>query len=149
MSVSNIAGPLRTNEQNEMFSFTNPNWRPFAPEKLDALGITPNQLWANNRITAGALVVKKSTQYAEYALGKAGVDYLHAAVQAGKITSGYVVLAKWDAAKLVVVQIKPVVEVVAELDGIPPRDGPFGPYWWMNADLTPHARPLREGEAPF
>jgi hypothetical protein len=149
MSVSNMAGLLRTKEQNE-FNFTDPHWRPFPQEKLDALGVTPNQLWANSSSTAGALVVKKSASYPEYALSKAGLDYLHAAEQAGKITSGYVVLVKWDTGKLVVVQIKPVAEVVAGLAGIPPRDGPFGPYWWLNADLTPHgARPLPDGEVPF
>jgi hypothetical protein len=49
-----------------------------------------------------------------------------------------VVLAAWNTAgKLTVVNTKPVADVVAALGGIPPRDSPFGPYWWINPDTTP------------
>ena len=40
------------------FDFADPHWRPFSQE-ADALGITPNQLWANTTNgKIGALVVK-------------------------------------------------------------------------------------------
>ena len=135
---------------NSVFNFTDPNWRPFSPEKCDALGVTPNQLWANTSSTAGALVVKKSPRYPEYAVSEAGLNYLHAAVQAGKIISGDVVLVTWSGGKLTVVQSKPVAEIIAALDGIAPRDGPFGVYWWVNPDATPNGvRPLADEEAPY
>jgi hypothetical protein len=89
------------------FSFNDANWRPFPQEKCDALGVTPNQLWANTSSNAGALVVKKSPRYAEYAVSEAGLNYLHAAVQAGKITTGHLVLVTWSGGKLTVVQSKP------------------------------------------
>jgi hypothetical protein len=133
-----------------LFSFTNPNWRPFSLEKCDALRVSPNQLWANPSSNAGALVVKKSRRYAEYAVSDAGLNYLHAAVKAGKIISGFVVLASWSGGELTVVQSQPVAEVVAALHGIPPRDGPFGAYWWVNPDGTLNGpRPLSDEETPF
>jgi hypothetical protein len=76
------------------FNFTDSNWRPFPQEKLDALGVSPNQLWAHIITKAGALVVKKSGRFAEFPLSKAGLDYLYAAKQAEKITEGEIVLAK-------------------------------------------------------
>jgi hypothetical protein len=96
------------------------------------------------------LVVKKSPRYSEYAVSEAGLNYLHAAVQTGKIITGYVVLVTWSGGKLTVVQSNPVAEVVAALDGIPPRDGPFGVYWWVNPDGTPNGpRPVSDEETPF
>jgi hypothetical protein len=134
---------------NGTFNFGDPNWRPFSQEKLDALHVSPNTLFFNTATRAGALVVRKSGRFAEYAVSKAGVDYLNAAKQAQKITEGEVVLSQWDKTKMAVVSQKPVDEVVAELDGIPPRDGPYGPYWWLNADLTINGgRPLND-DAPF
>ena len=121
-----------------MFSFSDPDWRPFPSENPGA-----NQLWFNASAKAGALIVNKSSQFAEYALSQARLDRLYAAERDGRVTFGYVVLAKWERAKRVVVHIRPVAEVVAELDGIPPREGPLGPYWWMNANLTSNVpRPI-------
>jgi hypothetical protein len=133
------------------FDFADPHWRPFLQEKLDALGITPNQLWANTTNgKIGALVVKKSSKYAEFALSEAGLRYLCAAEQAGKIGAGFVVLVAWNGRKLAPVQIKPVADVAAALDGIPPREGPFGAYWWINPDGTPNAPlPFDDGDAPY
>ena len=56
-----------------------------------------------------------------------------AAVQAGKITDGYVVLAH----RSTVVKSKPVAAVVALLEVFEPRDGRFGLCWWVRDDLTP------------
>jgi hypothetical protein len=122
---------------NSGFSYANPNWRPFSKDNLDTLHVTPNELWFNASTNSGALVVRQSGQYAEYALSKAGLDHLHDAVQAGKVTAGNMVLVKRDG---IVVLIKPVAQMVADLNGRTPRDGPFGPYWWINADGTPNAR---------
>jgi hypothetical protein len=125
------------------FSFADPNWRPFAKAELDTLRVTPNELWFNTSSKTGALVVRQSGQYAEFALSKAGLDHLHDAVQAGRVTAGNIVLVKRDG---IVTLIKPVTQMVADLDGRTPRDGPFGPYWWLNADGTPNA-PYRAGPA--
>jgi hypothetical protein len=129
------------------FSFTDSNWYPFPQARNDAIGASPNQLWANNSTKAGALVVKKSPKYAEYALSKAGLDYLHDAEQAGKVT-GIVVFAAWIMGKLTVVKIKSVAEVVAALDNTGLREGPFGLYWWVDLDST-FAPPRPEEEWPY
>jgi hypothetical protein len=118
------------------------------------LGISPNELRFHEEINAGALLVRKSTKYAEYALSKNGLDYLSKALRDHKITEAIVVLARWEGAKQIVVCIRPVGEVVASLEGVPPRDGPLGPYWWMTADLTPFRRedyaPVRRDDyVPF
>jgi hypothetical protein len=127
------------------FSFTNPNWRPFSKENLDTLHVTPNELWFNASTNSGALVVRQSGQYAEYALSKAGLNYLLDAVQVGKLTTGNMVLVKRDG---IVVLIKPAAQMVADLNGRAPRDGPFGPYWWINADGTPNAPYYGPGSQP-
>jgi hypothetical protein len=59
-----------------IFSFTDPNWRQFPQDRCDAIGASPSQLWANTSTKAGALVVKKSAKYAEFALSEAGLNYL-------------------------------------------------------------------------
>jgi hypothetical protein len=128
---------------NSGFSFADPNWRPFSKENLDTLHVTPNELWFNASTNSGALVVRQSGQYAEYALSKAGLDHLNDAVQAGKLRAGNIVLVKRDGT---VILIKPVTEMFTELSAIPPRDGRLGLYWWLNADGTPNA-PYRTGPA--
>jgi hypothetical protein len=94
---------LERSKQMTVFDFADPNWRPFSQEKLDALNVSPNQLWANMTDKAGALVVRKSSQYDEFAMSQAGLKYLLAALQAGKIDDGYVVLIAWNGRKLTVV----------------------------------------------
>jgi hypothetical protein len=126
------------------FSFTDPDWRPFAKTDLDALHVTPNELWFNASTNSGALVVRQSGQYAEYALSKAGLDHLHDAVQDGKLAAGFIVLVQRDRT---VVLVKDVAKMVGDLNGLPPREGYLGPYWWLNADGTPNA-PYRVQSGP-
>jgi hypothetical protein len=133
-----------------MLDYTDPDWRAFASERTKALHIWPNQMWHHNGTLCGALVVMKPRAYDEYAVSKAGLDYLFAAHQVQRITSGHVVLACWRNGKLAVVATKPVSDVVAALAEVPPRDGPFGPYWWVCADFTPDGgQVLTADEVPF
>jgi hypothetical protein len=118
-----------------MLDLNNSDWRPFSEERTKALNVFPNQLWKNGN--AGALVVMKSAKYAEYALSKVGLDYLIGAQQAARISDAYVALATGQAGGLTVVVTKPASEVAAAVASITPRDGTFGLYWWMKADLTP------------
>jgi len=128
------------------------NWYLFTSDKINALRIAPNQLWANTRTRAGALVVMKSSKYDEYALSKAGLDYLMAAHQEQRISDGEVVLARWGHnGKLTVVAAKPVATVAAALTNIPPRaprEGGLGPYWWIRDDLTPDVARVLSAEEP-
>jgi hypothetical protein len=134
------------NNRASTFSFDDPHWRPFAREKLDMLHVTPNELWFNTTTKAGALIVKQSGQYAEFAISKAGLDHLHDAVRAGRIVAGCIVLVQRDSGAVVLV--KDVIEVVADLNGRSPRDGRLGPYWWLNADGTPNTPYYGPGSQP-
>jgi len=95
----------------------------------------------------------KSSKYEEYALSKAGLDYLMAALQEQRISAGEVALVCWHNGKLSVVATKSVTTVAAALTNIPPRDprdGRLGPYWWVRADLTPDsARMFSAEDTPF
>jgi hypothetical protein len=116
-----------------MIDLNDGNWRPYSEERTKALKVFPNQLWKNGN--AGALIVMKSSKYAEYALSKVGLDYLTAAQRGGRIDAAYIALATWQDG---VIATKPASEVAAAVASITPRDGPkFGPFWWMKADLTP------------
>ena len=133
------------NARTLTFSYSDPNCRQIAKEHCDRLRITPNELWFNTSTNVGALIVKQSGQYAEYALSKAGLDYLLRAEQEGRIPAGIIVLVQRDG---IVGTIKPVTKMVADLNGRPPREGPFGPYWWINADGTPNAPYSGPGSQP-
>jgi len=80
-------------------------------------------------------------------MSQAGLEYVLKAHQAGRIV-GQVVLANlgqnW---KSIVVAMKEVTAAAAMVEGVPPRDGPYGPYWWLRADFTLDG--LSTDEAPF
>jgi hypothetical protein len=77
--------------------------------------------------------VRQSPTWSEYALSAAGLDRLHTALKEGRIATGYVVAINRDGEE---VARKPVSEVAALVENLPPRKGELGPYWWFNADLT-------------
>jgi len=119
------------------FSFQN-GWRPFSSESTKKVGCHPNHLWRTNDRKAGALVVVKSRNYDEFAVSKLGLDYLNEALQAKRIEYAVVVLGDWRNRVLTVISEKPIAEVMASLANLTPRNGPFGPCFWMNADLSPY-----------
>ena len=116
-----------------MMNLLDLNWRMFPEERTRALGVWPNQLWHNNAEKAGALVVPKSRQYAEYPVSRAGLAYVVAAVQSNKIAAGFVGLRNGRGER---VACQPALVVSSLLQDVPPRDGPFGEYWWVREDLT-------------
>jgi hypothetical protein len=122
-----------------VFNFDDRKWRIFPRTKLNELRVTPNELWGNDSAKEGALIVRQSRKYSEYALGKNGLDYLQAALQKGTIKEAWVVLVERD--KDEIVTEKPLAEVVAALDGVEPslgnRGDRLGPFWWVFDDLTP------------
>jgi hypothetical protein len=116
-----------------MMNLLDINWRMFPEERTKALGIWPNELWHNSSEGTGALVVPKSRRYAEYPVSRTGVEYVVDALQAKKITAGFVGLRNGRGE---LVACKPILIVASMLQHAPPRDGPFGDYWWVRADLT-------------
>jgi hypothetical protein len=119
------------------------DWQRFAPAYLRSHGIWPNQLRYNTNTGEGELVVQQ-WKWNEYAVSQAGLEYLQRAVKEERITQAYVVLENRQGQQ---VGRKPLSEVVAALEGIKPREGDLGPYWWFNSDLTPQDKSL--DEPPF
>jgi hypothetical protein len=127
------------------FSFQN-GWRPFPMESNKKLGCYPNQFWRTNDRKIGALVVIKGWKYEEFALSKIGLDHLHDALRAKRIDQAIVVLGDWRDRVLTVISQKPIADVIASLANLTPRDGPFGPYYWMKPDFSPYAPDLGEAD---
>jgi hypothetical protein len=117
-------------------------WRAFTPQQLKELGIWPNKLYYNVNTGESVLVVQQSPTWSEYALSQAGLIYLLTALKEGRLTRGYVVLTNRDHEE---VARKPVSEVATLVENLPPRKDELGPYWWLNADLTP----FDASKAPF
>jgi hypothetical protein len=119
-----------------------PNWRRFSRDDTKALHVWPNQLWYNNVENLGALVVFKRN-YEEYAVSQAGLQYVLKAHLEERVV-GHVVLACGENWKPQFVAEKDVAAVAAILKGVSPREGPYGPYWWLRADFT-----LDSDDRPF
>jgi hypothetical protein len=121
------------------------------------LGIRSNQVWGSIDLSAGALVVRQSDNYDEYAVNRAGLLFVHEALKAGKIKRAVLVLWQWhdDLGIKKIVMQKPIAEVVASVEGIAARDGE---YWWFLANGMPQAerdwsrstpRPFADEDIPF
>jgi hypothetical protein len=132
--------------KDTVFKLNDPSWRPYSPSVLNKYGITPNKLYYKESIAVGVLAARQSSTYAECAVSKGGIDYLHAAVVEGRISAGYLVLYN----NFVVLVEMPIAEVVKMLEGTPPRtDGQWGPYYWFNFDGTPNVRQISGGGRPY
>jgi hypothetical protein len=121
------------------FSFNNGGWKSSSVAALKKERIYPNQLWLSKDGKVGALVATK-WRYDEIALSRVGLDYLDDAVKEHRIENAIVVSADWDDDNpdlRDVIAVRPLDDVLASLEGVPPRHGPLGPYFWMNSDLTP------------
>jgi hypothetical protein len=128
------------------FDFGDPNWKRFPQKKMhEELGLTGNELRGNIAAKAGALLCSASSRSEKIAVGQSGLDYLFAAVQRGdRITSGEVVFYEWDDRKQTVIIKMDVVDVVAKLKDVAPRQGKYGPFWLFYRDGTPE-----DDDVPF
>jgi hypothetical protein len=126
------------------------SWRPFAPERTKALGVFPNQLWHNAIERLGALVIFKPKAYEEYPMSQAGLEYVCKAHQAGRIVGHVALACRGQDWKIIVVAAKDVTAVAAMVEGVPPRGGKFGPYWWVRPNFTlDSSAGLSPDETPF
>jgi hypothetical protein len=101
------------------------------------LDVTQNRLLKHSATGAGALVATKPRRHDEYPLSDAGLKHLHAAVKDGRIKEGLVGLARWQDRSIVVFATKPIGDVLKLLDEHDPREGPFGPCFWVTAEFEP------------
>jgi hypothetical protein len=129
------------------FSFDDPNWRRFPRSQCEKLGLVTNELYHNKSAKAGALVCSASSRSEKIAVSESVLNYLAAAVQCGdNITSGQVVFSEyWEKGRSAIIIHMDVVDVVAKLKGIAPREGKYGPFFLFYRDGTPEDAE----EAPF
>jgi hypothetical protein len=127
------------------FQFGDPHYRRFSQKKQEELGLVGNDLWGNRSAKAGALLCPASNRSEKIAVSKSGLEYLAAAVERGeRITSGEVVFYQsYNKSTLYILRMN-VVDVVAKLKGVPPREGKYGPFWLFNRDGTPE-----DDDVPF
>ena len=104
------------------------------------IGIASNELWFNSSTKSSALVCKKDDQHPGYLINKAGLDHLNLAVKGDRLSQAYVVLPDYEEIRRVVVKEMTIAAVIDVLQGITPRDGPYGLYFWLNQDGTPHGK---------
>jgi hypothetical protein len=139
-----------------LFSFDTRDFRRFPQKTHDALRLVSNHLYEHTDTKIGALVAMRG-KYAEFAVSKAGLDYLWKAVSEERIPDGIVVLAYRDGGGYVVVNQMDIDDVMESLKVVPPRVGEWGEYWWFNRDGTPqrlgggpsHNQPPPLEEAPW
>jgi hypothetical protein len=146
-----LGSPLTDNAPAFTIPFTfDRAWQRFPQTTHDELCLASNHLYHHTDAKVGALVAMRG-KYAEFAVSKAGLDYLWAAVRDGRIPRGVVVLAVRDEGRNVVVKEMDVEAVVDGVKDIPAREGDWGPYWWFYSNGSPqrsqgtsYVRPLED-----
>jgi hypothetical protein len=123
---SNEQSSAKVTTNTIQFDFNDPQWLPLKPERLKELGVNLNELWRNKQAVHGALVAIKK-KYDEYAVNQKGLNYLCEAVQSGRVTVGVVVLARRQDGERIIINTKPVADVVALVANVTPRDDGFWP----------------------
>jgi hypothetical protein len=129
-----------------LFSFID-GWRRLPQKTHDALRLASNHLYQHIDTNIGALVAMRG-KYAEFAVSKADLDYLLAAVSEGRPPEGRVVLAYRDGGGYVVVREMDITDVMESLKIVPPRVGEWGEYWWFYSDGSPQRLGGRSSSIP-
>ena len=80
----------------------------------------------------GILGVGRSRTGTDWAVNKFGLYYLFNAEHVGRIKSGYVAFMNSMGS---VVAAAPVQDVAANVEHVPPYNGEFGPYWWVDKEF--------------
>src|SRR5262245_45952830 len=129
----------------EMFRDLNPalttSFRQFTPERINQIGCQPNSLFQADKDIGRIRVLvsyrPESEGRVHWGLNRAGVDYVSAAQQAGRITGGVVVLT---ANFLAVTKADWIVPVMDAFRNAPLRHSPrydYGPFHWSDANIRP------------
>jgi hypothetical protein len=125
--------------------FSNPAWKLAAPDAT-----FPNMLARLDEVGAVIAIRRDGRRGEDFALGVAGLDYILKAEDEGRIATAYVVLAREVANGRAFVACEKAREVQDRLRGISPRrDGRFGPYYWVTAELKPAETMGVDRDAPF
>jgi hypothetical protein len=130
---------------NMNFDFEDISWRLFPRKTREKLNLASNELRWNEATKSGALIAGQGSKYDAYLVSKTGLDYLSDAVRHGKIPDGIVVLPKNEGPRRLPEKVMPLAEVLATVEGVEPRHGPYGPYFLLRPDGTSYDL----DEAPF
>ena len=110
-------------------------------EEAMAKNIFPNRLaWVPEQPSVGAIVAFQSTD--DFAIGQESLSYIAKSLREGRIREGYVLLLRKQGTGYTLVRCATVEQVSVALAGRPPRDGKWGPFWWVPAELTPELAPF-------
>jgi hypothetical protein len=84
----------------------------------------------------GAVVVLQGRGQ-NFALGVAGLEYLLKAEQESRVTEAHVSLWQRSGKRWEFIAAEKAAVVHERLRNYVPRDGNYGPYWWISADFMP------------
>jgi hypothetical protein len=130
------------NQFNKLF--TDPNFR-WSSKKC-----YPNKLCGNEQKIGAVVVVRRGERGKDFALNTTGLAYVIRAEADGRLKEGHVVLAVQNGDDQPQVVASARATAVAErLRDVPPQDGQFGQYWWINKDFMPAARFGESADEPF
>ncbi|HEX3339692.1 MAG TPA: hypothetical protein VHT68_11030 [Pseudolabrys sp.] len=94
--------------------------------------VYPNRIgWLKQDPQVGALVVYQSET--DFAIGRAGIDYITNALQQDRIKEGFVVLLRGGDQPKFVAAATPA-EIECAVRGLPIQNGKWGAFWWYNAE---------------
>jgi hypothetical protein len=89
-------------------------------------------------VRVGIVVAWRTVNYENHALPNEDMACLIAFKRDSKLDAAFVVAAKRSRYSApVYVGYRDAEELHEELKCVPPRDGPFGPYWLLREDLSP------------
>jgi hypothetical protein len=98
--------------------------------------VFPNSLLSGveNGVKYGALQAarKASTSMSDWAVSAGGLNYLLAATQAGRVNVGVVLLYDEQGRFFA---CKSIEEVMQNLEGVEPRFGRYGEFYWLNGEF--------------
>jgi hypothetical protein len=101
-------------------------------QAAQAKGVYPNSLaWIDGCPRVGAIVAFQSDS--DFALGKAGLDYVTQAKAEGRLDEAWVLLLRKQGNGYLYVNSATAEAVVKVVTELPTRAGSWGEFWWLPA----------------
>ena len=113
--------------------FDDSDFKPFSHELREKI-CYPNQGYIAHKEIGkiGVVVAWAATLEHDWGLNKRGMEQLDSAQDQQKIVAGIVLLsANYNE----VINVAPVQTVILNLQNIAPRNGPHGPFWWVDKNF--------------
>ncbi len=112
------------------------------PDEARVKGVFPNRLaWIEGE-PIGALVVYKGRGN-DFAVGRAGLDYLTKAQSEGRIDKAFVLLMRPNSDKGELLGTLTLEEVTVAVASLTSLSGQWGEYWWLPGSMvTPSSVPF-------